>query len=272
MLIDNIINPLNQDKIKNFYDKQVLNHPDSPAILGCKSKLSTAFRTYIEWETLTKMIKLKKDMKILELGCGAGRWVEAFSKFVEYVEGVDFSENAIETAKNNAYFKGIQNVNYVSASIFDFEPDKIYDIIYFSGIMIYLNDDDFERSVSKFSKYLKSDGVFIVRDSIAFNRAIINHNDEYTAIYRTLSEHINIFSKYGFKLYKREIAFNFNYSRALEKRYINRMYLISQHFKFSKMFLVFLHKMLEKRKTKEGKIGEANYSHDFLVFTRENKW
>ena len=58
-------------------------------------------------ETISKIVNIKKDDSVFELGCGAGSFLYLFYEKGFYVAGIDFSEKLIEKA--NGVFKKINN-------------------------------------------------------------------------------------------------------------------------------------------------------------------
>ncbi len=77
---------------------------------------------------------LKKEDKVLDLGCGNGRWFEVFQKYKIHYVGIDGSEELIKIAKEKypqATFK-VSNVLNLPFQNNDFE--KVYSIAVFHQI------------------------------------------------------------------------------------------------------------------------------------------
>lgn len=74
-----------------------------------------------------------KDKWVLDVGCGAGRFLDASSMSEGKVVGIDIS-SAIDAAKEN--LKGRENVHLIQASIYDlpFKPG-IFDYVYCIGVI-----------------------------------------------------------------------------------------------------------------------------------------
>lgn len=65
------------------------------------------FLTYLKSRTA-----LNKNMKILDIGCGAGAYTLALSEYAHSVTGVDFSPKMIECAKKSAEKYSIKNAEF----------------------------------------------------------------------------------------------------------------------------------------------------------------
>ena len=75
---------------------------------------------------------------ICELGANRGHNLQAFTYLNHNFEltGVELNQAAI------AELKKISDVQAVQASIQDFQPDKTFDLVFTSGVMIHINPDD----------------------------------------------------------------------------------------------------------------------------------
>lgn len=261
---------IQQDKVEAFYNLQVLNNPDMPAILGVSSKLGADFRDFEEWKSFYSLVTLRNDMRVLELGCGGGRWVERLSRYVKEVIGVDLSKNAINYAKKCANVKKIHNVEYIHSSIREYEADGFFDIIYLSGVLLYIDNEEVLYDIEKYNRCLKQDGIFVVRDSITNVNHILHHQEGYCSLYRTLEDFEKFFKEVNFRLTKKRKAFpNLCLSNFLNLSSIKSLYQILQPIKLQK-FLIFLLDVISRRD--EGLphwvINGYNYSHDFLIFSK----
>ena len=87
-------------------------------------------------EDLVELVEQRKILppaKVLELGCGNGRNSNYLAAQGFAVDAVDFSESAINIARENADKLDL-SVSYRCSSIFDLDfSDKSYDLVYDSG-------------------------------------------------------------------------------------------------------------------------------------------
>jgi len=255
-------------KVRKFYEQHVLENPESPAILGVANRLAADLRDREEWKTFRKLVPLDSSMSILELGCGGGRWCEHFAPVVEKATGIDFSVNAIAHARRRAVGR-IGNISYQHASIEEFQPLEKYDLIYFSAVTPYLENQALGKCIAKFAAALKENGVMVVRDSVTNLAHELEHEDGYTACYRTIDEYRSCFSHAGLFLARSEKAFpRLCLSPLLSNRAILRFYE-ALPLPARASLLAVLSRLMALDCNGTHWPGETySYDHLFLVFTR----
>lgn len=84
---------------------------------------------------MTDNYDFKGDETVLDIGCGAGQYSIALSKFAKKVVGLDFSGKMIEAAKKSAATHGADNVEFVQMNWADVSTDDPllkggYDIVF----------------------------------------------------------------------------------------------------------------------------------------------
>lgn len=102
---------------------------------------------------------------ILDLGCGSGNTATelAVSAYQTYV-GVDISETALEKARGRTKESGRENKNsFYCADFLAYSPTEQFDVILFRESMYHVPMGRIRAILDRYSKYLKEDGVFIVR-------------------------------------------------------------------------------------------------------------
>lgn len=99
-----------------------------------------------------------KGKWVLDVGCGAGRFLDASSMSEAEVVGIDIS-SAIGAAKEN--LQGRENVHFIQASIYDlpFKPG-VFDYVYCIGVIQHTPDRD--RSLRSIAEMVKPDGEIAV--------------------------------------------------------------------------------------------------------------
>lgn len=109
--------------------------------------------------------KYAHNGNILDLGCGPGNTANelAADVYQTYV-GVDISEAALAKAVRRTAENGRAGKNsFVNCDFLDYDPASEFDIILFRESMYHIPYGQVLRILKKFSKNLKSTGVFIVR-------------------------------------------------------------------------------------------------------------
>jgi len=188
---------INIDEVKKYFD-------------SVKSTPLSREGEKIEEETIIDLIKIKPGMKILDLGCGEGRWAKTLeNKNIKYV-GVDFSKGLIAKAKNRNI---MGDVIFIVKPVQDFISEEKFDLIFLFGLIPYMNDGEI-RQLSKNCRFmLKNGGRLILRDVIlgdkgAERKVFDDKNDfsrkmflkkipRYQLIRRSFSSELELFRKFS---------------------------------------------------------------------------
>jgi SAM-dependent methyltransferase len=98
------------------------------------------------------------DKRALDCGCGGGRYTVALKNlgFAEVV-GVDWSENALETARSRAVEASIEGVTYQKADVLalPFE-DESFDFVFSNGVLHHTVDTS--KGVGELARVMKRNG------------------------------------------------------------------------------------------------------------------
>jgi SAM-dependent methyltransferase len=109
--------------------------------------------------------KYSLNGSILDLGCGPGNTANelAATAYQTYV-GVDISEEAIAKAVRRTAQNGRTDKNTFAVSDFlGYAPNRDFDVILFRESMYHVPFGQIQAILDKYSKHLKSGGVFMVR-------------------------------------------------------------------------------------------------------------
>ena len=99
---------------------------------------------------------------IADFGCGPGLYTTRLAERGATVTGIDFSENSLKYAQQDAEQKGLE-INYVHTNYLDFETTHRFDLI--TMIMCdycALSPEQRKRMLSKFSSLLKTGGTVLL--------------------------------------------------------------------------------------------------------------
>ncbi len=175
------------------------------------------------------VIRVRPEDEVLDLGCGTGRWAFAFAEKCRYVLGVDFSKTMIRRAQQIAEERGVKNVEFAVESVQMFQPQKRFDIIIISGVLVYFDDSELESLIQNVRQSLKPGGRIISRETVAIHKRIdvrgeYNEKigDYYSATYRTADEYHRLFQKAGLELQYSHDFTPTNFPMILYRRLIPR--------------------------------------------------
>ena len=131
---------------------------------------------------------------MLDVGCGAGTWVEMFAKRYDSVVGVERSGLMVEAAQQRVAH--LPNATVLHADVRTDLPAGPFDVIFLGGLCMYLNDADVVGLVSELGKRLTKKGAVILRESTA-PKAVEVAQGEYQAVYRTVGLYMGLFEAAG---------------------------------------------------------------------------
>jgi cyclopropane fatty-acyl-phospholipid synthase-like methyltransferase len=201
---------LNLQTIKAFWDKRAKQYEKkkSYSITNLEEdEQLQQLKVELEQEHIFKLLKIKTNMSILDLGAGIGAWSMLFASKCKEVVAVEYSAKMIEIAKQIAKRESINNIEFVCQDVLDYCTTQKFDVIFISGLLIYIPDSEIPRLLQNMSDYSKKGTYLLVRDStgIEGRYEIVNKYSEalkvdYSALYRTRDEYIEMFRKIGFEL------------------------------------------------------------------------
>jgi demethylmenaquinone methyltransferase/2-methoxy-6-polyprenyl-1,4-benzoquinol methylase len=100
---------------------------------------------------------------VLELACGPGSWTVQLAQLAESVTAVDGSTEMLGHARER--LKG-KPVRFIHADIFDWEPDRLYDVVVFGFWLSHVPPARFESFWDLVARALKPGGrVFFADDA-----------------------------------------------------------------------------------------------------------
>ncbi|MCA9034583.1 MAG: class I SAM-dependent methyltransferase [Planctomycetaceae bacterium] len=257
----------NQSKVKAFYDRQAKSHESGAAVLGEPTEFSVRYRASAEWATFRRIVRLRPKMRVVELGCGAGRWLAELSPKVGQVIGVELSDRCYALAYERT--RDLDNVRVFNMCLEEFSlaADEV-DLIYFSGVLLYLDDEQCRLQLARYGESLSKEGLIVIRDSVASHSTHdISHGEGYVARYRTDSDWRSLLKDAGFELMQ-QIPANANPLAWAEKksRKLGYAFSVAKSLRIDELFLKILRGL---RQLMQSAFVEDGYSHDFLVAKRQ---
>ena len=167
-----------------------------------------AYRLRKELSTIGEWLDLVGDSgSVLDLGCGAGAWVEIFAQRYQAVIGVERSPLMVEAARQRVAH--MPNAHILQGDTRKDLPEGPFNIIFLGGLCMYLNDADVVELLGSLKLRLGEEGSIILRESTV-RKGMHLAKGEYQAVYRSVEMYGQLFEDAGF--FPAEVVQNSAYS------------------------------------------------------------
>lgn len=194
---------INSDKVKNFFADRANRELESDlSIVLFQDKENSEQRHIEEKKLLHEHIDVT-GKKVLEVGCGIGRWVEALHDKCESYLGIDYTEDLIKIAEETYDY---DNCKFQVMSATDIDEDALlieppFDVIIFSGVLMYINDEDINVVFEELNRVGADDKKLFIMEPVSHIESRLTLKDfysegleaDYNAIYRTEDEYMELF-------------------------------------------------------------------------------
>ena len=174
-------------------------------------------RDRYEKKTALSLFKMSDRTKVLDIGCGTGRWGFFLVGKAHSYLGIDYSEKILGIAqKELEKYKVDSNFTFQALPCTDLEVQKLkikppFDLILIAGLCVYLNDKDCLRLLSQVPELAGPQARVYIREPIATAQRLTlrefyseDLGSRYNAIYRTDADYQELFAQglapCGFKL------------------------------------------------------------------------
>ena len=107
---------------------------------------------------IQREVKLKKDIHVLDIGCGAGHDIEYFAKYHKSVIGVDLYPHprCLQVLKNN------KNVEFKSAEFIDLKFTQNFGLILDNGCFHHQHPSEYKNYLDKIHSLMGKESVFVL--------------------------------------------------------------------------------------------------------------
>lgn len=206
---------INSEKVHSFFDNRtnkelyhrynLVNYQDNHPELALE-------RDKEEKSRILPLLNVQPDSKILDIGCGVGRWGDELLPIVEkgiYV-GVDFSKKLLdvavehfsETSKNNFRFCEGRFQDLLSV-LKENDVYSKYDVIIVTGVLTYINDNELADCIKSLQHIANDKCRIYMKESVGITSRytlVDVYSSElacdYNAIYRSVDEYHELFNNY----------------------------------------------------------------------------
>ncbi|HVP26531.1 MAG TPA: class I SAM-dependent methyltransferase [Candidatus Bathyarchaeia archaeon] len=195
-------------------------------------------------KTVDEVVKLDRSAKVLDVGCGPGKWSVMFAEKCSWVTAIDLSPNMILLAEKNAKKEGLVNLDFHVMDIASLGfPDGVYDLVNCVTVLQHVFDDyHWRKAIHGMARVCKKDG-YVLLFEIAPNFVIRRRTPNLCI--RTIQQYANEFKKASMHLaYWRAVDLSLpityfglkNYAASFNRR----VYYFMSRRKFYPSFLSFL--------------------------------
>ena len=154
-----------------------------------------------EKEKISQMLSLECGQRVLDIGCGIGRWGEYLLEKGLYYVGIDGSPEMIERACEN--LKDYVEKKLI-VGVFQEFLDRLreqgeempFDKVFVNGVFMYLNDKDYVQALKDIHSVCAGHCELYIKESMGVEgRLTLNQiyseslTQDYSAIYRSIEEY-----------------------------------------------------------------------------------
>ncbi|MCU0689848.1 MAG: class I SAM-dependent methyltransferase [Polyangiaceae bacterium] len=210
---------IDRDKVKAFWDaradtyrslkfESIANLEQDPQNLELKIRL--------ESEKVFAYLETVAGKTVLDLGAGVGQWAFRFvDRGAADVTAVEYSARLARIGAREAERRGVSNLRFIVSPAEDVSLDGQFDIVFISGLFVYMNDDQAEKLTPRLATLCHSDTRVVVRDGTGLrerfeidDRPSEHLGTSYSATYRTAAQYQAMFERSGFELLRHENMFD----------------------------------------------------------------
>jgi SAM-dependent methyltransferase len=167
------------------------------------------------------LARLGAPDRVLDLGCGSGRFTLVLAKIAGRVDACDLSAALIEQARCNAREQSVTNVRFRVEDITNAQlPRSAYTVVSCMGVLSTIVDDwVFRRITGVMRTALRGGGLLLLRDSVSrLPEGQLVESDTYATRYRNEDAYRDRFVEMGLTLEYETLLAEFGTS-------VNRFYL-----------------------------------------------
>jgi ubiquinone/menaquinone biosynthesis C-methylase UbiE len=153
---------------KDFWDETAKRFGEKgdfrPVLTPSSKGLLNWYTDYLQTRALKSFLDRFLGKKILDIGCGIGRWSERITLRKASVVGLDFSKQMIRKAKERVKNNKLENVDLVLASTasLPFVPETFDAILSVTVLQHIIDLSTFRSALSDILKIVKDDGLIVL--------------------------------------------------------------------------------------------------------------
>ena len=143
------------------------------------------------------------NLRVLDVGCGTGRWSVTLAKMGSTVTGIDISSKMIEFAKERATRNEIRNITFLNTAAEELDYTDCFDLALSATVLQHITDDKrLESAVQRMVNAVKKKGRILIIESASLSRGDRAKEEQAIKfmVIRTRQKWIDLFQDYGAKV------------------------------------------------------------------------
>jgi len=180
----------------------MMAHEHNLPASAARYRLSREILTIRDW-----LDSVRDSGRVLDVGCGAGAWVEIFARRYKAVIGIERSSMMVKAARKR--MTNLPNVEIFEGDGRDDLPEGPFEMIFLGGLCMYMKDADVVALLHSLKHHLSEGGSIILRESTV-RQGVSIARGEYQAVYRSVRMYHQLFKNAG--LFGVEVRRNYGYT------------------------------------------------------------
>lgn len=176
----------------------------------CQDREILEQRDVREKQLIAELLPPNPERKILEIGCGAGRWTPFLAARSGKVVAFDLIGELVAIARQQAAKAGLSNIEWRVADIREFSIAEQFEVVVAFGVAIYLQPGELEQFAKRALSFISPQGMLLQKEPMSWRESIVESGRSeqlgahYTCIYHSRRLYLSTFTNAGWQL-QREI-------------------------------------------------------------------
>ena len=148
----------------SYWDHKALAYNDDAVSMWPNNALNFLYSNEV-YALNERLLDNVHDLKLLDIGCGTGRFSRWFAQKGAFVTGIDFSAGALGIAEKQS---SGNNPQYRQASVFELDEKNVYDVAFVWGVLAIACRDKNQllQALTEIRATLKPDGILLLTEPI----------------------------------------------------------------------------------------------------------
>lgn len=135
----------------------------------CSYGMPAFYNTYIHFcqhRALTPWLRIKPGEKVLDVGCGVGRWSRLLAHQGGEVTGVDLAPTMLEEARRRAEAEGVgEHCRFVESNLADLDLHEAFSLIIGVTVLQHILDPvQFQSAINRIALHLSPNGRIVLME------------------------------------------------------------------------------------------------------------